>query len=131
MAGISIRALPGLKRRPARRAAMFSSSKKTPAPLGSTTLIAKGTVIRGAVTFTGALFLEGRVEGTLKAEGAEAVLPLSELGSVQGELHAPRVTVNGEVHGDIHASERLELAGNARVEGNIHYKLLEIAADVL
>ena len=107
---------------------MFSSNKKTPAPLGSTTLIAKGTVIRGDVTFTGALFLEGRVEGTLKAEGSEAVLTLSELGSVQGEIHAPRVTVNGEVHGDIHASVRLELAGNARVEGNIHYKLLEMAA---
>ena len=106
---------------------MFNS-KKTPAPLGSTTLIAKGTVIRGDVTFTGALYLEGRVEGTLKAEGAEAVLTLSEQGSVQGEIHAPRVTVNGEVKGDIHASERLELAGAARVEGNIHYKLLEMAA---
>ena len=107
---------------------MFSSKKTTPAPLGSTTLIAKGTVIRGDVSFAGALFLEGRIEGTLKADGAEAVLTLSEQGCVHGEIHAPRVTVNGEVKGDIHATERLELAGAARVEGNVHYKLLEMAA---
>jgi cytoskeletal protein CcmA (bactofilin family) len=36
--------------------------------------------------------------------------------------------VNGEVKGDIHATERLELAGAARVEGNVHYQLLEMAA---
>lgn len=106
---------------------MFSS-KKTPAPLGSTTLIARGTVIKGDVTFNGALYLEGHVEGSLRAEGAEALLTLSEQGIVHGEIHAPRVTINGEVKGDIHASERLELAGAARVDGNVHYKLLEMAA---
>ncbi len=106
---------------------MFSS-KKTPAPLGSTTLIAKGTVIKGDVTFSGALYLEGHVEGALRAEGPEALLTLSEQGQVHGEIHAPRVTINGEVKGDIHASERLELAGAARVDGNVHYKLLEMAA---
>lgn len=106
---------------------MFSS-KKTPAPLGSTTLIAKGTVIKGDVTFTGALYLEGHVEGTLKADSAEALLTLSEQGVVHGEIHAPRVTINGEVKGDIHAADRLELAGAARVDGNVYYKLLEMAA---
>lgn len=107
---------------------MFSNSRKSVATPGSTTLIAKGTVIRGDVEFTGALYLEGRIEGTLKAEGADAMLTVSDQGSVVGEIHAPRVTVNGEIKGDVHAGERLELAGAARVEGNIYYKVLEMAA---
>lgn len=109
---------------------MFNSSNKkaAAAPFGNTTLIAKGTAIRGDVSFSGALYLEGRVEGTLKAEGPEAVLTLSDQGAVHGEIHAPRVTINGEVKGDIHAGERLELAGAARVEGNVYYKVLEMAA---
>ncbi|HOV56660.1 MAG TPA: polymer-forming cytoskeletal protein [Rhodanobacteraceae bacterium] len=107
---------------------MFSSNKKAAAPFGSTTLIAKGTVVRGDISFGGALYLEGRVEGTLRAEGGEAVLTLSDQGAVHGEIHAPRVTINGEVRGDIHAGERLELAGAARIEGNVYYKVLEMAA---
>lgn len=107
---------------------MFNSNKKAPTPLGSTTLIAKGTVIRGDVNFTGALFLEGRVDGTVKSDGAGAQLTLSEHGAIHGEIHAPNVTINGEVKGDIHAMERLELAGAARVEGNVYYKLLEMTA---
>jgi len=107
---------------------MFSSNKKSAAALGSTTLIAKGTVIRGDVEFNGALYLEGRVEGTIKADGTDATLTVSDQGAVIGEIRAPRVTVNGEIKGDVHAGDRLELAGNARVEGNIYYKVLEMAA---
>lgn len=107
---------------------MFSSSKKAQTPLGSTTLIAKGTIIRGDVSFTGVLFLEGRVDGTVRADGANAQLTLSEHGAIHGEIHAPSVTINGEVRGDIHALDRLELAGAARVEGNVYYKTLEMAA---
>ena len=43
-------------------------------------------------------------------------------------MRAPVVVVNGELHGDVHASERCELASNARVLGNIHYKVVEMAA---
>lgn len=108
---------------------MFNSnSKKSQTPLGSTTLIARGTVIRGDVSFTGALFLEGRVEGTVKADGSDAQLTLSEYGAIHGEIHAPSVTINGEVRGDIHVLDRLELAGAARIEGNVFYKVLEMTA---
>lgn len=109
---------------------MFSSKKTNgkSSTYGATTLIAKGTVIRGDLTFSGAIYLEGRIEGTLRAEGDDACLTLSDQGVVLGEIHAPRVVLNGEVKGDVHASERLELAEAARIEGNIYYKVLEMAA---
>ncbi|HSE13629.1 MAG TPA: polymer-forming cytoskeletal protein, partial [Rudaea sp.] len=38
------------------------------------------------------------------------------------------IVINGAVTGDVTADERLELASNARVEGNVYYKVLEMSA---
>ena len=39
----------------------------------------------------------------------------------------PNVVLNGAVEGDVHASERVELASCARVTGNVYYNLIEMA----
>jgi cytoskeletal protein CcmA (bactofilin family) len=56
------------------------------------------------------------------------MLTLSGEGRVIGEVRVSNALVNGTVHGDIFADERLELAGNARIDGNVYYKVLEMAA---
>ena len=93
-----------------------------------TTVIAEGTVIRGDVEFTGGLHLDGMVEGSISADGTDAVLTLSEKGRVIGEIRASNAVINGAVSGDIVVADRLELASNARIEGNVYYKVLEMAA---
>lgn len=107
---------------------MFKNKPNLPAGQIDT-LIGPQVVIRGDLQFSGGLHIEGRVIGKLFAEeGQPAVLTLSEHGSVEGEIHSPVVVVNGRVDGDIHASERVELASKARVQGNVHYKVVEMAA---
>jgi cytoskeletal protein CcmA (bactofilin family) len=93
-----------------------------------TSLIAHGTIIRGDVRFTGTLHLDGRIEGSVLGEGPHAVFTLSEHGHVQGEVRVPHAMINGQVTGDIYASERLELAPQARVVGDVRYNSLEMAA---
>ncbi|RUL76016.1 bactofilin family protein [Dyella choica] len=93
-----------------------------------TSLISHGTIIRGDVRFTGTLHVEGRIEGAVLGEGASAVFTLSEHGQVQGEVRVPHAMINGQVTGDIYASERLELATQARVVGDVRYSSLEMAA---
>ncbi len=108
---------------------MWASNSKTVRSGASiTTLIAQGTVIRGNVSFTGGLHVDGRIEGEVQAEGSDATLTLSENGSVHGEVHVPNAVINGKVVGDLHIANRLELANAARVEGNIHYCVLEMNA---
>ncbi len=97
-------------------------------PSNDTSLIAAGTVVRGDMHFSGALHLDGRIEGAVIGQGADAVFTLSEHGKVQGEIHVPHAVINGRVEGDIHVSERLELAAGARVVGDVHYCTLEMAA---
>ncbi|MFC5742421.1 bactofilin family protein [Dyella tabacisoli] len=93
-----------------------------------TSLIAHGTVIRGDLRFSGALHLDGRIEGAVLAEGDDAVFTLSEHGQVQGEIRVPHAIINGQVQGDIHVNQRLELAPQARIAGDVHYRTLEMAA---
>jgi cytoskeletal protein CcmA (bactofilin family) len=108
---------------------MFGNDKRNGKAVAAiSTLIAAGTTIRGDVHFSGGLHLEGVVEGSISAEGADAVLTLSEQGRVNGEIRVSNAVVNGAVKGDIFAGERIELAGHARIDGNVHYKVLEMAA---
>jgi cytoskeletal protein CcmA (bactofilin family) len=108
---------------------MFNSSKKDQRGSTETTsLIASGTHIRGDVQFSGRLHVDGKIEGSIRADDAAAVLTLSSHAQVIGEIQAPHIIINGSVNGDVTADERLELASNARVEGNVYYKMLEMSA---
>ena len=110
---------------------MFGSSK--PANNRPThtidTLIGAKTKIKGDVTFSGGFRVDGAIVGSVIADGApDAVVTISDQGSVEGEVRAPHVIINGTMRGDVVASERVELAAQARVFGNVHYKVLEMAA---
>jgi cytoskeletal protein CcmA (bactofilin family) len=103
--------------------------KKPRRPTGNfDTLISSRATINGDVHFSGGLHVDGRVCGTLVAdEGGDAVLRISEVGTVEGDIRAPHVIINGTVHGDVYASAHLELAANASINGNVYYNLVEMA----
>ncbi len=93
------------------------------------TLIGPRVVIRGDVQFSGGLYVEGKIIGKISAEeGSAAVLTVSEQGVIEGEVHAPVVVIAGSLQGDIHASERVELSPTAKIQGNVHYKVVEMTA---
>lgn len=103
--------------------------KQRPGHTQIDTLIGPQVVIRGDLHFSGGLLIEGRVIGRVVAdEGQKAVLTLSQHGCIEGEVRAPVVVINGHLEGDVYASERVELASQARVQGNLHYKVAEMAA---
>lgn len=106
---------------------MFSKSKKH--RVGKIdTLVGQNTEVKGDISFTGGLHVDGRVRGNILAsDGSESTLTLSEHARVEGEVRVPHIILNGEVHGDVYASEHIELASNARIQGNVYYNLLEMA----
>jgi len=55
------------------------------------------------------------------------VLTVSEKGRIEGDVQVPNLELNGAVEGDVHASERVELASHAKVTGNVYYNLIEMA----
>ena len=44
-----------------------------------------------------------------------------------GEVKVPHTTINGKVEGDIHSTERLELAEQAVIDGDVYYNLIEMS----
>lgn len=96
------------------------------------TLIGPRVVIHGDISFSGGLYVEGRIIGKVFADpGQPAVLTVAEQGCIEGEVRVPVAVVCGELIGDLFSSERVELAGKARVRGNIHYKVVEMAAGAM
>lgn len=93
------------------------------------TLIGKQSELRGDIHFNGGLHVEGKVKGNVVAnEDKDAVLSVSESGSIEGDVRVPTVVLNGTVTGDVHVTTRIQLSERARVTGNVYYKLIEMAS---
>jgi len=92
------------------------------------TLIGQTTRVQGDLDFSGGLHLDGRIMGNVRAPDASgSTLSISEAGCVEGSVEVPNVVLNGTVKGDIHARERLILGAQAKVQGNVHYGVIEMS----
>lgn len=94
------------------------------------TLVGQGVEFSGDIRFQGGLHLDGTVKGNVAtADNAEgAVLVISDRGRVEGDVYVAYAVINGEVVGNVYASEKLELSAKARIHGNVEYNLLEMAS---
>lgn len=103
------------------------AAREAAEPGKGATLIASNTRIEGDVHFSDQLLVNGEVRGNILADGeSDAGLTVSAKGVVHGEIRVPNVVINGRVQGDVHAGKHIELAADARVEGNVHYHLIEM-----
>ncbi len=107
---------------------MLGMKKKPKQTAQIDSLIGQNTEIRGDVIFSGGLHVDGIVKGSVIAEqGNDSLLTLSERGTIEGEVRVPNVVINGKVIGDVHALAHIELAAEARINGNVYYSLIEMA----
>ena len=92
------------------------------------TLVGRQTEIQGDIRFSGGLHVDGTVKGNVSADNdGRSMLSLSESAVIEGAVSVPYVVLNGTVAGDVLSSEHVELAAKARITGNVHYNLLEMA----
>jgi cytoskeletal protein CcmA (bactofilin family) len=107
---------------------MFGKSKKKFRAPRITTVIGAGTEIRGGITFSKGLHVDGVIKGDVISDPKDpsATLTLSELGTIEGNVRVGNVMLNGTVHGDVFATNRVELAPRARITGTLTYAMLEM-----
>ncbi len=114
---------------------MFNSKTKKPKgkkmahndqSQGLNTLIGNNTEIKGDIKFSGIMNLDGRVEGSIEAASDQDTLLITETGSIKGTVKAGNLIINGKVEGDITATGKIEVASQARIEGNIYYVNIEM-----
>ena len=92
------------------------------------TLLGKTATLNGDLEFSGGLHLDGRVNGNVLSNAEDGgALSVSESGVIEGNVAVTNIVMNGTVNGDMHARDRLVLGGSARVNGNVHYGVIEMA----
>lgn len=91
------------------------------------TVIGVSTTIHGRVVAETGLRIDGTVIGDVEARQYDGIsVALGRTGKVQGDIHAARVLIAGQVDGNIYATERVELHAGARVNGDVTYGQLGI-----
>ena len=77
--------------------------------------IGRGVVVRGLVSATGDLTIEGQVEGQIAL--ADNVLTIGRSGRVEAQVLAKEVNVMGTVDGNINATDTINVLETAIVDG--------------
>ncbi|MCF7927527.1 MAG: polymer-forming cytoskeletal protein [Spirochaetales bacterium] len=86
------------------------------------------TKFNGALKFQNSLAIEGSFTGTIEAKG---LLYIAEGAVVKADVKAASVVVEGVLHGDIQAEDRVEMLSKGRVFGNVTANHLKIEDGVL
>jgi cytoskeletal protein CcmA (bactofilin family) len=79
------------------------------------TTIAKTVSIRGDVSATEHLVIDGRVEGTISLQAH--ALSIGEHATIKADVLARSITIFGRVSGNLVATEMIDMRESARVEG--------------
>jgi len=87
--------------------------------------IGKSVVIKGELTGSEDLTIEGHVEG--KIELRQNVLTIGPNGKIKAQIFAKAVVILGEVTGNVTASEKVDLRDNGSVDGDIASPRVAIA----
>lgn len=87
------------------------------------TILGNGTAIEGDLYTKGSLRVEGKVKGVIKAEGD---LYVGESGVLHSQIEARKVIVAGTIHGNIVATEKIEILPSGSLNGNIQTKTVKI-----
>ena len=87
--------------------------------------IGKSVVIKGELSGSEDLTIEGHVEGRIDLK--ENVLTIGPNGKIKAEVFAKAVVVLGEVTGNVTASEKVDIRDNGSVDGDIASPRVAIA----
>ena len=95
------------------------------APLsGDLAQIGKSVVIKGELTGSEDLYVDGQVEGSISLKGNS--LTVGPHGQVKATVEAKGVIVQGKLEGNVTASERVELRKSAVVTSDISTQRISI-----
>lgn len=104
--------------RPAPPAPAFEAPSRTqPTPAGDQATIGKGLFIKGEISGSESLFVDGKVEGSINLPGNRVTVGRN--GQVAANITAREVVVLGKVRGNIQASDRVDIRSEGSLTGDV------------
>jgi cytoskeletal protein CcmA (bactofilin family) len=116
---------PGEPERPGAPAPATPSAASEPTPVtrpvATTTAdqatIGKSLVIKGEVTGSESLYIDGRVEGSINLSGNRVTVGRN--GVVSANINAREIVVLGKVRGNLTASDRVDIRSDGSLTGDV------------
>jgi len=100
---------------------MASEPAAAPRPVTTTTAdqatIGKSLVIKGEVTGSESLYIDGRVEGSINLSGNRVTVGRN--GVVAANINAREIVVLGKVRGNLTASDRVDIRSDGSLTGDV------------
>ena len=101
------------------------TSEPTPAPANRNAVlntqeqatIGKSLVIKGEVTGSESLYIDGKVEGSINLPGNRVTVGRN--GQVNANINAREVVVLGKVRGNLNASDRVDIRNEGSLTGDV------------
>lgn len=87
------------------------------------TLIGKNTKLSGKIEATGAIRVDGEIDGDIIADGN---ITIGIDGKITGNLEGSSIFISGTVYGNIKCSDYLRLGNTAKLIGDVEVKTLII-----
>src|SRR5712671_2303373 len=98
-----------------------SETAAAPRPVTTTTsdqaTIGKSLVIKGEVTGSESLYIDGRVEGSINLSGNRVTVGRN--GVVAANINAREIVVLGKVRGNLTASDRVDIRSDGSLTGDV------------
>jgi cytoskeletal protein CcmA (bactofilin family) len=91
-------------------------------------ILGDGVEFQGELSFSHGIRVDGIVRGRIRSE---ANLIIGPRGKVEAEISIRRVSIHGEFHGTIRASDRVEILKEGKVHGDLFTPCLIIEAGAL
>ena len=101
----------------------MSEPAATPRPVATATTtadqatIGKSLVIKGEVTGSESLYIDGRVEGSINLSGNRVTVGRN--GVVAANINAREIVVLGKVRGNLTASDRVDIRSDGSLTGDV------------
>lgn len=101
----------------------YTPVKTASAPLEQAT-IGRSLVIKGEVSGAEALYVDGKIEGTISIP--ENRVTIGRNGVVTANINAREVVIMGKVTGNIQCSDRLDIRGEGSLTGDVNTQRISV-----
>ncbi len=92
------------------------------------TVLGPESTFEGKLAFDGTVRIDGKFKGEIQTDN---ILVVGQGARVEATVTVGSIIINGEVHGDIHAKQSVEIHAPGKVRGNISTPQLMIAKGVV
>jgi cytoskeletal protein CcmA (bactofilin family) len=95
----------------------ISQGRVLATPTGEQSTISRGLFITGEIVGSESLIINGKVEGSVNVPGSRVTIGHNAL--VTANIKAREIVVLGKVHGDVYATDRVDIRSEGSLTGHV------------